>query len=202
MIRKYKNKSIVSGKSIKDILNMDIETFNKLNTSDLRKVVGRLVSAGNKRLRSFEKVGESSPATRNVGKSGGVFSTRAKDLNALRSEFVRAKNFLESKTGTIKGWRETKKEIIKGLKKYGVEMSESQFNDVWRAYDDLKELSPDVANKGLKYTVLKDIADMVNDTNKSAEEIALTLNNNISKIYEEQVDLYDTKGISDFFEIE
>lgn len=202
MTRKYKNKSIVSGKSIKDILNMDIETFNKLNTSDLRKVVGRLVSAGNKRLRSFEKVGESSPATRNVGKSGGVFSTRAKDLNALRSEFVRAKNFLESKTGTIKGWRETKKEIIKGLKKYGVEMSESQFNDVWRAYDDLKELSPDVANKGLKYTVLKDIADMVNDTNKSAEEIALTLNNNISKIYEEQVDLYDTKGISDFFEIE
>ena len=203
MARKYKQPSIVSGMSVQDILNMDIDTFNKLNTSDLRKVVGRLVSAGNKRLRSFERSGESSPATRHVSKSGGAFSTKGKDLNALRAEYTRAKNFMQAKTGTRKGWKQVKKETIKGLKKQGVEMSESQFDDVWKAYEDLKELSPEVANRGLKYSVLKDVADMVTDTDKSADEIATALHDNLSQIYEEQAGLNNgVDGVSGFFEIE
>ena len=203
MTRKYKQPSIVSGMYIQDILNMDINTFNKLNMSDLRKVVGRLVSAGNKRLRSFERAGESSPATRYVSKSGGVFSTKGKDLNALRAEYTRAKNFMQAKTGTRKGWKQVKKETISGLEKHGVEMTDSQFNDVWKAYEDLKELSPEVANRGLKYSVLKDVADMVTDTDKSADEIATALHENLSKIYEEQVGLNNgIDGVSGFFEIE
>ena len=203
MARKYKKPSLVSGMSVQDILNMDIDTFNKLNTSDLRKVVGRLVSAGNKRLRSFERAGERSPATRHVAKSGGSFSTKGKDLNALRSEYTRAKNFMQAKTGTLKGWKQVKKETIASLKKHGVEMTESQFDDVWTAYEDLKELSPEVSNRGLKYSVLKDVADMVTDTNKSADEIAMALNENLSRIYEEQAGLNNgVDGVSGFFEIE
>ena len=203
MARKYKQPSIVSGMSVQDILNMDIDTFNKLNTSDLRKVVGRLVSAGNKRLRSFERAGESSPAIRHVAKSGGAFSTKGKDLNALRAEYTRAKNFMQAKTGTRKGWKQVKKETIQGLKKQGVEMSENQFDDVWKAYEDLKELSPEVANRGLKYSVLKDVADMVTDTDKSADEIATALHDNLSQIYEEQAGLNNgVDGVSGFFEIE
>lgn len=203
MARKYKQPSIVSGMSIQDIVNMDIDTFNKLNTSDLRKVVGRLVSAGNKRLRSFERAGESSPATRHVATSGGVFSTKGKDLNALRAEYTRAKNFLQSKTGTRKGWKQVKNETIAGLKKQNVEMTEQQFNDVWKAYEELKELSPEVANRGLKYAVLKDVADMVTGMDKSADEIVTALHANLSSIYEEQVRLNnDVDGVSGFFEIE
>lgn len=203
MARTYKQPSIVSGMTIQDILNMDIDAFNKLNTSDMRKVVGRLVSAGNKRLRSFERAGESSPATRHVAKSGGVFSTKGKDLNALRAEYTRAKNFLQAKTGTRKGWKQVKNETIQGLKKQGVEMTESQFNDVWTAYEDLKELSPEVANRGLKYAVLKDVADMVTGADKSADEIATALHKNLSQIYEEQARLNnDVDGVSGFFEIE
>lgn len=203
MARTYKQPSIVSGMTVQDILNMDNKTFNSLNTSDMRKVVGRLVSAGNKRLRSFERAGESSPATRYVAKSGGAFSTKGKDLNALRAEFTRAKNFMQAKTGTLKGWKQVKKETIAGLKKQGVEMTEQQFNDVWKAYEDLKELSPEVANRGLKYSVLKDVADMVTDTNKSADEIATALHENLSSIYEEQAGLeHGVDGVSGFFEIE
>ena len=203
MASKYKQPSIVSGMTVNDILNMDINTFNKLNTSEMRKVVGRLVSAGNKRIRSFERAGESSPATRHVAKSGGMFSTKGKDLNALRAEYTRAKNFLQSKTGTLKGRKQVKKETISGLKKQGVEMSESQFEDVWKSYEDLKELSPEVANRGLKYSVLKDVADMVADTDKSADEIAMALHENLSQIYEEQAGLNNgVDGVSEFFEIE
>lgn len=203
MTRIYKQPSIVSGMTVKGILNIGIETFNKLKTSAMRLVVGRLVSAGNKRLRSFERAGESSPATRHVYNSGGVFSTKGKDLNELRAEYVRAKNFLESKTGTLKGWRQVKKETIQGLKKQGVEMTESQFNDVWKAYEELKELSPEVANRGLKYSVLKEVADMVADKDKSADEIATAIHDNLSQIYEEQAGLNDgADGVSGFFEIE
>lgn len=203
MARTYKQPSIVSGMTIQDILNMDNATFNKLSTSDMRKVVGRLVSAGNKRLRSFERAGESSPATRHVEKSGGAFSTRGKDLNALRAEYTRAKNFLQAKTGTRKGWKHVKNETIAGLNKHGVKMTEQQFNDVWKAYEDLKELSPEVANRGLKYGVLKDVADMVKDTNKSADEIAMALNKDLSRIYEQQAGLENgVDGVSGFFEIE
>ena len=82
-------------------------------------------------------------------------------------------------------------------------MTESQFDDVWTAYEDLKELSPEVANRGLKYSVLKDVADMVTDTNKSADEIAMALNENLSRIYEEQAGLNNgVDGVSGFFEIE
>ena len=203
MARIYKQPSIVSGMTVQDIINMDINTFNKLNASDLRKVVGRLVSAGNKRLRSFERAGESSPATRHVAKTGGAFSTKGKDLNALRAEFTRAKNFMQSKTGTRKGWTQVKRETISGLKKQGIEMTESQFNEVWTAYEELKELSPEVANRGLKYSVLKDVADMVLDTDKSTDEIAMAIRENLSQIYEERAGLSnDVDGVSGFFEIE
>ena len=203
MARIYKQSSLVSGMTVQDILNMDNETFNKLTESEMRKVVGRLVSAGNKRLRSFERAGESSPATRHVAKSGGAFSTKGKDLNALRSEYTRAKNFMQSKSGTRKGWTKTKRETIEGLSKHGVEMSEKQFEKVWKAYEDLKELSPEVANRGLKYSVLKDVANMVTDENKSADEIARALHENLSQIYEEQARLnYGFDGVSGFFEIE
>ena len=203
MARVYKQPSIVSGMSVKNILNIGIDAFNKLKTSAMRLVVGRLVSAGNKRLRAFERAGESSPATRHVYNSGGVFSTKGKDLNELRAEYVRAKNFLESKTGTLKGWRQVKKETIQGLKKQGVEMTESQFNDVWKAYEELKELSPEVANRGLKYSVLKEVADMVSDKDKSADEIAFAIHDNLSQIYEERVGLDNgVDGVSGFFEIE
>ena len=203
MARTYKQPSLVSGMTIQDILNMDNATFNKLTESELRKVVGRLVSAGNKRLRSFERAGESSPATHHVEKSGGVFSTKGKNLNELRSEYTRAKNFMQAKTGTRMGWTKTKRETIEGVRKRGVEMSEKQFEKVWKAYEDLKELSPEVANRGLKYSVLKEVANMVTDENKSADEIAAALNENLSQIYEEQARLeHDFDGVSGFFEIE
>ena len=51
--------------------------------------------------------------------------------------------------------------------------------------------------------MLKDVADRVTDTNKSADEIAMALNENLSRIYEEQAGLNNgVDGVSGFFEIE
>lgn len=202
MARTYKQPSLVSGMSLQDILDMDNAEFNKLGLPDLKKVVGRLVSAGNKRLRTFQKKGETSPAVRYVEKSGGKFSTRGKDLNALRAEYVRAKTFLESRTGTLKGWKAVRKETMQGLKKQGVDATPEQFDKMWKAYEKLKALSPEVANKNLKYVVLKDISDMLDDKSITPEEIAVELNSKLDLIYEQRAELENGEGgVSEFFEL-
>lgn len=202
MARVYKQPSIVSGMSVNDILNMDIDTFNKLGLSDMRKVVGRLVSAGNKRLRSFERAGESSPATRHVAKSGGAFSTKGKDLNALRAEYTRARNFLTSRTGTRVGWKKVKKDTTQALKKQGVDVSPEQFDDLWTAYEDLKELDPEVATKKLKYAVLTDVSNMLEDKSASPDEIATELHSKLDLIYEQRAEIENgSDGVSGFFEL-
>lgn len=199
-----KKNSIVSGKSVKDILAMDNRTFNRLTESELRKVVGRLVSAGNKRLRSFEKSRESSPATRYIEKSGGKFSTRGKDLNALRAEFARAKGFFESKTGSRLEWKKVQKETKKGLEKAGVDVDPENANKMWKAYERLKEVNPSVSDKRLKYLVLQEIADvLVDDPDLSIRKIVNRVNKSIDRIYEEQAAINDEfEGVSGFFEIE
>lgn len=199
-MKKYKQPSFVSGKSVKDILSIPIETFNKLNLSTLRKVVGRLVSAGNKRLRSFERVNESSPAVRYVKNSGGVFSTKNKSLNELRAEYIRAKTFLQSKTGTRAGWKKVKKEIVTGLKKNGVDVTDENFEKLWKSYERLKEISPEVATKELKYSTLKEISDIISSNNYTNDEIVERVYNNLTNLYEERTRINDT-SVSDFFEL-
>ena len=186
MARVYKQPSLVSGLSVKDILNMDITKFNSLTEKDMRKVVGRLVSAGNKRLRSFERAGESSPATRYIlDKSGGVFSTKGKNLQQLRSEYMRAKGFLESKTGNRKGWAKVKKETIETLETKGIHMTDEQWERFWKSYEKLKQLDKSVAEKEFKYTTLDNVIDYVRETDMEPEDIATTLKEKLDNIYEE-----------------
>lgn len=99
-----------AGKSVEDLLKMgsDYNRYRKLSESTLRKVVNRLASAGNKRLRRMEQAGETSPAYREVQASGGKFSTKGKTLEGLRREFLRAKQFFEDKTSSLQFWRQVK----------------------------------------------------------------------------------------------
>lgn len=192
----------VSGKSIKDLMNLDIEQFNSLTAAELRNVTNRLVSAGNKRLRRFEAAGEVTPATSYIERSGGKFSTKGKDINELRAEYARAKGFLQSKTGTRRGWEETKKSTANELKKYGVNVAPDQLGDVLRTYEKLKELDPSISMKSLKYTVLQAISTL--DENADIEEKMLAMQERLQDIYEEQAALDDeflSGGVSDYFEI-
>lgn len=236
MPKTYKQKSIVSGMSINDIMNMDIKQFNKLTEPELRKVVGRLVSASNKRIRRMESSGIETPALRKVNKSGGVFSVKDKNLNQLRSEFSRAKSFLQSPTSSIKGYKEVQKKTVEGLKKQGIdvkkEVEESlthgmttkeikqyikslggkkEFNkivedeitkkmsEMFKAYEQLKELSPNVAQRGLKYAVLKEISESVIDESKTTDDIALMIHKELSDIYERESENDEFTGVSGFF---
>ena len=123
-----KRTEVVKGLSVNDILNMDLSTFNKLGETELRAITGRLVSAGNKRIRLLERAEEDTPALSRIQRSGGKLSTKniprgkQQSVNLLRAEFTRAKDFLEDKTSTVKGWNETRQKSIEGLKLRGIDL--------------------------------------------------------------------------------
>lgn len=52
-----RTKSSVAGLTIKDITRIPESKFQSYSASDQRKIVSRLVSAANKRIRSFERKG-------------------------------------------------------------------------------------------------------------------------------------------------
>lgn len=200
MARTYKQPSFVSGMTVNDILNMDEEAFNKLNLGDLRKVVGRLVSAGNKRIRSFEKSGASSPAYRQVTRSGGAFSTKGKNLNQLRAEYVRAKSFLTAKSGSKREWEKIKHKEINTLRKMGIDINEQTFDKFWKTYERLKESSPEVGEKKFKYEVLKEISRRTKK-GQSIRKISNDIQKDLTKVYERlQEAESETTGTASFFE--
>ncbi len=179
---------------------MDIRTFNKLNVSEMRKVVGRLVSAGNKRVRNFQKAGESSPAIRQLEKSGGLLSTKGKDLNALRSEYSRAKNFLESKSSTRAGWKTIKKETIENMRKQGVDITPDKLDKVLKVYERLKQIDPSITAKALKYKTMNEISSMPEQMD--VEEMILAMEDRIDELYEENSGVENEfTGVSGFFEM-
>lgn len=115
----------VKGLKIVDILNIDLDTFNKLNESELRAVTSRLVSAGNKRIRRLQEHDINSPALQGLGKEQKFTTilpqdtTKQNRVNKLRSEFARARSFMTSETSTIGGYkkfvRKTKERIANEL---------------------------------------------------------------------------------------
>lgn len=115
----------VKGLKITDILNIDLDTFNNMSESDLRKITSRLVSASNKRIRRLKEHNINSPALRGMGESE-KFSTKLNEnvspqqrVNQLRHTFAQMRSFLTSETSTIGGYKKlvkkTKQRIAKEL---------------------------------------------------------------------------------------
>lgn len=201
--KKYKQPSLVSGLSIDDILNMDIVDFNRLSEKDLKLVVGRMVSAVNKRLRRFAKKGISTPATRALMKSGGVLSVKGKNANQLRKEYARARNFLNMETSTQKGYKKVQEKITDTLKQRGVDIEPDELDELFEVWNDLIEIDPSVSLSKDKYTLMQDIANMPDniDVSQKLEKAK----ERYTEIYEQQQEEFGKEvtlyGVSGFFEI-
>ena len=197
----YKQPSMVSGLQVKDILATDVSDLNKLNKKQMQMITGRLVSAGNKRLRRLEQAGLKSPAYNYIMQHGGYFSTKGKNLNQLRSEFIRIKNFMESETGNVKGAREFVKNSIDSLAKEGVNLTEDEFQDVMEAYEALKRNNPKVAERSLKYNIINDVQKLV-QKGMSKDDILLEMSKEeVDSSYEKMQDEVQeqNEGVSGFF---
>ena len=149
------------GQDLESLIDADYSSIAGLSISQLREVVGRLGMAANKRIQRIEKVGESTPATEYVERSGGRFSVKGKNLNQLRTEYVRARDFLKAKTGTVKGYRQMMAGISASMKESGRALPEGVDPRVgFKIFDRLRKIDPQLVTESMKYDIV-DIVSML-----------------------------------------
>ena len=199
-------KEFVAGKSIDQILNMPLKELEKLTTSQLRELVGRGVSAGNKRIRRFEKkmgslpqVGQKDRTTYNEMK----FSTVGKDRQGLMEEFKRIKQYMRAETSSLRGYKNVQKKAIRSLQSSaGIDLTKTNYDRFWKAYERLKELHPEIADSNYKYGILQEMASRVEGKKRfSIDKLIRDMESKITEIYEEQQGVANGDGTSGFFEI-
>lgn len=193
----------VTGMSVSDIMDIDIQTFNRLREKDLRAITSRLVSAGNKRIRRLEKNQVISPALQSLG-TDRRFSTKLpkgvgkeQRVNALRQEFSSARQFLSMKTSTMKGYNQYIKELKQDIaESTGMSYKEIKNVNMGKVFETLHKLqergtipSYTGAKGGSKGSIhARDyiVEQMVNNPEESMDVLLTKTEEDYNEYYEEQ----------------
>ena len=188
----------MTGKSVNELLEMNP---NNLSDAELRQVVSRIASAGNKRLKRLEKSGLYSYASRYVNESGGKFSVRGKDRHDLMVEYLREKHFFALKSSSVREVKRIQKDAADKLRERGVNnINNEDIGKAFQLYDRLKERDPSVSIKGLKYLVINAIMEMPESLD--FEDKILEMQEHLSDLYEDYDEIYsEFDGLSEFFDI-
>lgn len=173
----------------KEILAQGPEKIAKLSLRELRAQVRILANTANRRIDRLQEANIETPATYDsfTGRRMERIRAHGKTLNELRSEFVRAAQFLNAGTSTLTGARKWRRSSISGLEDAGVTgINASNFKLLWHSFEKLKSLDSSVQNRGLKYRVLKEIQESIADGERDADTIAEQMQGELVRIYEEQ----------------
>lgn len=191
------------GKGWKTLSDISMDDFMKMDYRTLKAAVDKLGKEANRRLVEFEKRKQKSPAYRNMEKSGGHVNSDYDTLNALRVEFMRAKNFLAMETSTLEGYEAVIARTIETMAKRGVEMTREQFEDFWDVYEKLKEIHPSISNEMLKYRIFKEITAEINSNEpKTVDEIIEKMQSELGTIYQKMADELAKQEEEDWKELE
>lgn len=193
--------------SYKDLLSMTPQEVQALNKAELSKVVAQLNRIEHKRITNLEKYGLEGPALTTLKSAGGqTRAGRDMSINELRSEYKRAKSFLQSETSTVQGAKNFYKGIyenIGGQKSTGQSYKEWKAtisgDDIGRIYSVLNKAKEagyiDYYKKGNKgsagykqsYDAQKDIFKYINE-GLSDDEILIKLGAEADSDYESKQD--------------
>ena len=202
-----------------EIINLDIEDIQKLNTKQLQRLTTQIVSTANKRVKALQSAGlEDSLILTQMKDFSGRFSSKVEGknkLNRLRNTFSNVRNFLVAETSTVRGYKKYNRETaerIAGNKNMKdpeardfVKRYESDIElrrDFWRIYNRLKETYPDkFSGKGASERIQKLIRSQIQSMPFSSideiyESMEDILNNDSEPEYE-----YDPE-LSDFFDLD
>ena len=80
-------------------------------------------------------------------------------------------------------------------------ISADNLEPIFNIYEKLKDINPSVAEKNLKYVTLQEISEELKD-GQTEDEILSRINDNLSQMYEQEMELENYDTISDFFTIE
>ena len=183
--------------TIKDLLDMDIRKLNKLTRAELSKIVTQLGSAANKRYKRLNSKNMKTPAIKALKKSGGKISVRGKNINQLRSEYIRATNFLRAKTSTISG---AKKVVKMFEKRIGGKLTVDQVKTFWNVYNRIAEYDPYFLRLYGSTNMQRFIRDeIIQEDAKEIDDLVKIALNRINAEYESNGENYDG---AEFFRLE
>lgn len=194
--------SKLTGYTLQQILNMDEYTLTHLSEDKQRAIAKQLGTAANRRIKAMERKAENSPALRGVMDSGGKFTFKGKSYQDTQNDTSRALQFLKHKTSTLKGWDKVKDETTKTIKKLGFSLTKEQWDVFWESYSKVAQKKPNAKMKEVKYEVWKEIHAEMEDTSKSPEEIAKSVEKLVTMFYEEDKQLEQQRksgGVSQYF---
>ena len=203
-----------------EIINLDIEDIQKLNTKQLQRLTTQIVSTANKRVKALQSAGlEDSLILTQMKDFSGRFSSKIEGknkLNRLRNTFSNVRNFLLAETSTVRGYKKYNRETaerIAGNKNMRdpeardfVKRYESDIElrrDFWRIYNRLKETYPDkFSGKGASERIQKLIRSQMqsmpfSSTDEIYESMEDILNNDSEPEYEYDPKLYDFFDVDD-----
>ena len=190
----------VKGMSIHDIMNIDLDTFNKMSEKELKSVTSRLVSAGNKRIRRLKAKDINSPALRSLGEQDAFSVKLKKDMNkkqrvnAIRQEFAKIRNFLSAKTSTIKGYKAYSKKMRKEISEAtGIPEKDIDANRLFDTLHKMQEMGMVSAERGTKGSIqARNII-----AEKLVENPELSLENLIDDVDEAYTEWYEKSELED-----
>lgn len=183
-------------RSAESLTRLRYETVNSMTEQELKEAITKMGNTINRRLKGFERRGEVSPAVYNLQESGGKISVKGKDVNQLRAEYIRARDFLKAKTSTQKGYYNTLDRIKYGLHKEGIDLTRRQVMDVMKTYTKVKNESPKGRLSDIRYNVIDYIRELPD--NMTVEEKMVKTLNDINNIYKEVQQDRDIFGASKF----
>lgn len=188
--------------TVREILDIDISDVNKFNEKTLRAAVQTLSDAANKRVRRINNAGVVSPAVR-AAEQQGKFTPKGKNRNQLLSEFVRAVNFLQSETSTVRGARKFTDKIRKNLgmnKTATAEDLDNENKKFWNTFLDLYNNAQNLwTHSILGSQVVKQVLTDIRSENPNAtwQEIANLAQKTLDKMY---VEVSAPNGTAEFFD--
>lgn len=142
-IKKVSKGIKIKGKSTSQLLKMDIY---KLKAPSLRQVVNRLISTANKRLvRLKEKAPNSRALSYHLDENGNIIKFSLKDAktrNEVEMVMKDVKNFLTSKTSTIKGFEEVRSDVERRIGEFESIEEENKF---WKTYNEWVDKHPNLS---------------------------------------------------------
>lgn len=190
--------------SVKSMINIDIEKFNKLKADELRDMIRKMSIVSERRIKTLEKNELYTPAyysfmngevdlTTKNGKFTEIkkpsTSIDAMTIQELRSEFRRQKNFLKAETSTVKGYKEYRRDVIRKMKEEGIKITQKQYGKFFTAYERLRELDSSIAERGYRYSVFKTLSSYIIDKKYDIDEAVIKIYEELENIYEKQAEI-------------
>lgn len=176
--------------TLEQALNVTPAELNQMTKAQLKPLVQKLGKTTRGRVQTMKKAearGETvySQAKTQLEASGGSIKTKGLNLNQLRSEYKRARQFLTSKTGSLTGARQIRADI---LKQFGFDNSATNA-DIAKAFEALHKLQEDFSAEFMQqmgHDFYKSITGEIGRAIKSGESDTLNnIANAANKLYEE-----------------